>query len=246
MGVELTQAGSVAAMEHEGVQSLVRLALEKGVDVEVLERLVALQERATDRNARMAFFEAVSTFQEQCPEIPKTKTAAIKTKSGGEFRYTFAPLEAITRTIREPLRASGLSYSWDVDAPGGAVLNVTAVLRHIDGHVERASFPVPIDKGGRMSDAQANGAALTYGKRQSLLSVLGLTTADEDIDGAGHGAETVDYVTREQVADLDALIEEVGVDRGKFLKYAGIESLDQMRAADYEKATRRLEQRRSA
>lgn len=225
------------------VSSLVRLAIERGVEVEVLERLVALQERVTERNARAAFFEAVASFQDECPEISKSRKADIATKSGAKFSYTYAPLEEITRTIRPALRKHGLSYSWDVSSDGGKVMTVVCVLRHIDGHEERATFPVPVESGGRMSDAQANGGALTYGKRQSLTSVLGLTTADDDRDGAG-GKKQPDPISMQQADAIDALLHETGSDRAKFFKWLGVESIADMNAEHYKSAVTALEEKK--
>src|SRR5690606_18062525 len=109
--------------------------------------------------------------------------------------------------------------------------------RHVDGHEERASFPVPVDSGARMSAAQANGAALTYGRRQSLIAVLGLTTAEDDADGA-ESVGSAEAITESQAADLDALIEEVGADRQKLLAWAGVETLADLPADRYAQAVR--------
>lgn len=249
-GREVAVVGeSAVATQQDAPMSLVQLAIEKGVDVEVIERLVALQERVTERNARAAYFEALARFQEQCPEIPKSRTAQIVTKSGARFGYSYAPLESITRAIREPLRANQLSYTWDVALDGGALV-VTCIVRHVDGHSERSSFPVPIDKGGRMSDAQANGAALTYGRRQSLIAALGLTTADEDTDAAPVRSRQVsedepERLTDKQIADLSALIDDVGADRQKFLAYLRVEKLEDIHPREYARAVAALEARRA-
>ncbi|HEX7117453.1 MAG TPA: ERF family protein [Longimicrobiales bacterium] len=214
--------------------------------VEALERIVALKERMDDRRARAAFFEALAAVQEALPEIPKKRQATITTRSGGSYAYTYAGLEDITRTIRPVLRDHGLSYSWDVTQQGeGGALIVTCILRHVEGHEERAAFPVPVDTKAAMSDAQKNGAALTYGRRQSLVAVLGLTTADDDIDGAAVGRSS-GAITARQAADLDALIDEVGADRGKFLRWAGVERLADLPAERYEPAVRMLERKRGA
>src|SRR5690606_5096862 len=140
------------------------------------------------------------------------------------------------------LKRHGLSYSWDV-VQGEQALIVTCILRHVGGHEERASFPVPIDTSARMSAAQANGAALTYGRRQSLIAVLGLTTADDDVDGADVGAPSA-TITPQQAADLDALIDEVGVDRRKVLQWAGVGRLEELPAEKYGVVVRMLERKR--
>jgi hypothetical protein len=232
--------------DANNVSSLVRLAIERGVDVEVLERLVALQERVTERDARAAFFGALASFQEQVPEISKSRKAKIATRNGGEYEYTYAPLEEITRTIRPALKENGLSYSWDVAAGDGSLI-VACVLRHIDGHQERATFPVPVDTSAKMSDAQKNGAALTYGRRQSLIAVLGLTTADADPDGAD--PKGPELISESQAADLQVLLDECGkkIDREKFMRWLGslgAESLEKIRKADYPRVVDLLQKKR--
>lgn len=233
---------AVVPKDVEEANGLLRLALEReDLSVDVLERLVALQERVTDRSARAEFFEALARFQDEVPEIRKSETASIATKGGGKYSYTFAPLEVVTRTIKKPLRDNGLSYSWTTEGMNGTSLNVVCILRHIGGHEERASFPVPTETNAAMSGAQKNGAALTYGKRQSLTSVLGLTTADEDTDGADdRGA----YIDEKQVADLDALVEEVGADREKYLEFLGVAHLEALRIRDLPRAISALERKR--
>jgi hypothetical protein len=242
VATDLTEYG--APGEASDVSSLVRLAVEQKVPVEVLERLVALQERVTERNARAAFFEAIARFQERCPQIQKVKTADIVSKrTGGKFSYKYAPLDEIAHVIRPILKECGLSYSWDVALGQPGAMNVVCTLRHVEGHSERSTFPVPVDaEGGRMSAAQANAAALTFGKRQSLTSVLGIATADEDRDGARH--DFAQELTPNQIDSLDSLLNETGVNRQTFFAWLGVLKLEEIKASDYGKAVKALESKR--
>ena len=236
VAVDATPLDRVLAMMESGQR----------VDVEVLERLVALQERAAERNARAAYFEALSLFQEECPEIRKSRTAEIATRGGGKYEYTFAPLEEITRTIRPILKRHGLSYSWTTAAGVLAgVLDVKCILRHVDGHQEEASFPVPTGTSAAMSEAQKSGAALTYGRRQSLIAVLGLTTADPDTDAPSVG-RSPEKIDAQQAKYLNMLLDEVAarVSRGAFFKWLAVSSVEDVVAADYVKAVEFLERKR--
>ena len=201
---------------------MIEMAKDPAVSVEKLERLMALHERALEREAKANFFAALALFQEECPEIRKTKTADIATKSGGKYGYTYAPLEEITRTIAKPLKANGLSYNWTTEGAEGGMLNVIFVLRHEGGHEERSAFPVPWGTNAAMSEAQKMGAALTYGRRQSTVSGLGLTTADDDTDGQGPDQ----YLTESQLADLRAKIEEVGATEARICKTYGLADIN--------------------
>lgn len=254
-GVELTTRDESAPAEANGVTpvesggepsigQLMQVALEHD-RVDSLERLVAMKERMEERSARAAFFEALADVQDAMPEIPKNQRAQIKTRSGSNYGYTYAGLEDITRTIRPVLREHGLSYSWDVQ-DGDDVLHVVCIVRHVAGHEERATFPVPVDTKAAMSAAQKNGAALTYGRRQSLIAVLGLTTTDDDIDGADIGRPSAETITESQAADLDAKIDEVGADKARFLDWLGVESLADIPASDYRRAVKALERKAGA
>lgn len=238
-----TRADAAVATSDETAGGLVRLALEKGVDVAVLERLVALQERVTERNARAAYFEALAAFQEECPQVFKGKTAKIATKTGASYQYSYAPLDEIARAIRPVLRRHGLSYAWTIN-PGeqAGTLDVVCIVRHIDGHQESARFPVPTaSPNEKMSEAQKTGAALTYGKRQSLTSVLGITTTDSDTDAAD--PRGFEKVSEYEVRTLEARIAEVGADRTRFLAFMGVERLEDIAAADYERGVKALDRK---
>lgn len=222
------------------VIALLRLAVERGVAVEALEKLVALQERYQDRQAQREFAAALADFQSQCPPIPKNSTATIVSEQKGtKFSYSYAELDTIAETVRPFLHALGLSYSWD-STVDSATINCTCTLRHRNGHSITARFAAPVDSAGRMSVTQRHASALSYARRQSLVQVLGLTTTEPDEDGA----EDVGTITDEQQATLAALMEEVGADRGKFLNWLRVDSLASVRVAQYPAAIKALQQKR--
>lgn len=226
------------------VADLMRHAIDKGVSVEALEKLVTLHERLADRVAASEFAQAMADFQSECPAIPKSSRASINTKSGARYSYQYAELPAIARVVNPLLAKRGLSYTWDSDMTEAGLMHCVCTLRHVNGHSISASFTAPLDEEARMSVTQKGGAALTFAKRQSLVQVLGLTTTDPDTDLAGAGS--TDSITAKQEADLDAMISEVNADRARFLKYMGVEALDQLRASDYSRAVAALNAKRKA
>lgn len=244
-GTALEAAADTPA-QPSTIDRLLELAVREQVSVDVLERLEAMHERMMERGARAAFFEALHAFQEECPVVEKSEKANITTKSGSKYGYTYAPLEEITETIRPVLKKHGLSYSWTtepVEAANRDFLNVVCVLRHIAGHEERSVFPVPTQTKAAMSGAQKQGAALTYGKRQSLTSVLGLTTA-EDVDGAGR-AQPLDDSHIQAINEKIDEIREVagGFDYARFLNWLGVEALDDVAVDQFQPAMSALERK---
>lgn len=232
-----------------GVAELLRAAVDRGVDVDILERLVALKERVDEKESRRAFFEALAAFQANCPPLPKSGVVDYTPKSGGRVKYRFAPLDVIARAIRPVLHRYGLSYSWDSEFDGGNIV-VTCTVRHIDGHLETATFRCAVGEAGSpsMNGAQKAGSAITYGERYSLVQALGLTTASDDVDGlapdgSGHPSGTI---SEEQEAELNSLMQEVGADGARFLKFFEVSSLAELPASRLAQAVAMLEQKRGA
>lgn len=218
--------------------ALLRLAIVEKMPVEALEKLVALSERMSDRLAAQEFHRALSDFQQACPSITKTSKASISTSSGTKYSYQYAELDHIAKTINPLLSPHGLSYTWDMRMVD-KILECTCTLRHVNGHSITASFSCPMETKAGMSEQQKYAAALSYARRQSLVQVLGLTTCDPDTD-----AGSTETITDKQVADLDGLILEVKANKVLFLKFLGVEQLEDILAADFARAVKGLEDKR--
>ena len=211
------------------VFALLQAAVDKGIPVETMEKLVALHERVADRRAAQEFAEAMSRFQAACPPIQKQSEARITTKSGTQYRVKYAELDTIARIVNPILRECGLSYSWD-SAVEAKQLKCICTLRHVNGHSVSASFSCPTDASGAMNEQQKVAAALTYARRQSLVQVLGLTTTEPDTDGVS--SETV---SESQAADLRAKVKEVAANEYRFLTWLGVECKPEVEFEDYKK-----------
>lgn len=175
--------------EPQNPENLIALAIQQGADVEKLERLMALSERWNAKQAEEAYYRARSEFQAACPIIKKTKTVEFN-----RTKYDYAPLHEIAQTIREPLRASGLSYRWEIQ--DGESINVTCIVTHVQGHSERNSMGSPPDDSGAKNQIQQRGSAVTYLQRYTLIGVLGITSADTDDDGRSSGELNIESIMR--------------------------------------------------
>jgi hypothetical protein len=160
---------------------LLSQAIEKGLDVEALGKLMDLQERWQANQARKLFFEAFTEFQAKCPDIRKTKEVRFK-DSDVKPQYHYAPLADITRQIGPMLKANQLSYRWEIK-DNSEEINVTCLVSHVEGHTERTTMSAKADTSGSKNAIQARGSAIEYLKRYTLIGALGISTADSDIDG---------------------------------------------------------------
>jgi hypothetical protein len=156
---------------------IISQAVASGANIETLEKLMALKERYDKEEARKAFFVSLAEFQENAPDIRKTKTVAFK-----ETKYAYAPLADIDRQIKQSMKECSLTKRWEIK-DSGEDIEVNCIITHINGHSECTSMRSKADTSGSKNPIQARGSAIEYMKRYTLIGALGLTTADTDVDG---------------------------------------------------------------
>lgn len=169
---------------QEEPSGLIALAIQKDIDIEKLERLLALKERHDAQVANKSFIAAMSNFQQQVPEIPKSKQVGYTNRSGGSTSYKYAELGAIDEVIKSAMAANGLSKRWEITEEGDKII-CTCIISHVDGHKERTTMSSVKDASGGKNDIQSKASAITYLQRYTLIGALGITTASEDNDGDG-------------------------------------------------------------
>jgi len=174
----------------ESPLSLIQQAIQQGVDPDVMEKLMNLQERWETRQAKKAFDLALAAFQSECPTIQKTKKVPNK---DGSIRYQYAPLESIVEQVKGILQKHGFSYTIDAPVTQTSVKAICKVT-HDKGHSQESTFEVPIDPEGYMTAPQKVASALTFAKRYAFCNAFGILTGDEDTDANDTGTSAIDPV----------------------------------------------------
>lgn len=201
-------------------------AIDQRVDVDKMERLLAMQREIMKLQAEAAFRAAMAAFQNECPIIGKTK---IVKNASGEVLYKYAPVENIIAQVKPLLLKHGFSYQIDTEYPPNLVRAI-CIVRHIAGHSERSSVDLPlITKTGIMSAPQVVSGTITFGTRRAFCNAFGIMTGDEDNDGRYDS----DYLTDAEAMQIRDLLSAVGWDDAKvfdFLKIYEASSVDQIRS----------------
>jgi hypothetical protein len=161
---------------------LLELAVNKDLDIDKLGKLMEMRKEWKQGLAREAFFNALVTFQSNCPELRKNKKVGFSTKDGGKTEYHYAPLADIIRQIKPVIKLVDIAYRWEI-ADNGETIVVTCLVTHKDGHTERTTMSAKADTSGSKNAIQARGSAIEYLKRYTLIGALGISTADSDVDG---------------------------------------------------------------
>jgi hypothetical protein len=122
-------------------------------------------------------YKALAAFQQEVPNIYKNSQG---------YGYKFADLGEINDVIKPILKKHGLGYVQPLSGTG-----LKTIVFHVEsGESIESIVEIPQDvQLAKMNTFQVVGSGITYYRRYSLSSMLGLIT-DEDADAAGEQVKT--------------------------------------------------------
>ncbi|KKN56861.1 hypothetical protein LCGC14_0567860 [marine sediment metagenome] len=159
-------------------------AVSSGVDVEVIERLLAVHERYQAGLARQEYNAAVSALRADLPEVVKTEIVDYPTKKAGRVSYRHEALATMVEDLSPVMAQHGLSFRWSIEQDTPDLIKVTCIVTHAAGHSEEASLFGPPDTTGSKNAIQAIASTVSYLQRYTLKAAIGIAAGKDD-DGAG-------------------------------------------------------------
>lgn len=211
-----------------------RAVRDPSVDVEKMERLLAMHERVMSENARRAFMAAFKDAKSEMKSVVRNKYNE-QTKSG------YADLDAVGAAIDPIYEAHGFSMSFgSFPATKEGHYGVSCVLMHADGHEKSYAAEVPADMTGMKGTQNKTathgfGSTMSYGRRYLKLMVWDIATRDDD----GNAATSFDLITTQQAGDMRELLKVKNKSEAKFVAYVAsncsypVATLEDIRAADF-------------
>lgn len=219
-----------------------RAARDPTVDIDKMERLMAMFERTQARTAKASYTEALASMQPELPAI--VERGGIKDRAGN-IQSTYALWEDINKVIKPILARHGFALSFKTGHEGEKIV-VTGILSHKAGHSEETQMALPADKSGSKNEVQAVASSISYGQRYTARALLNLTSVGSDNDGqGGGGGAEIDTIGPGQLADLKSLMDEVKANEKAFLVYMRVAKLEDILVKDYSIAVAALESKRS-
>ena len=202
--------------------------------------------------------ESTSKIYPAFAKAQGTMTNVARKSKGHNYKY--ADLAAVMDTVRGPLADNGLAV---IQAPvntDSQMIGVQTRIIHTSGEWIESELFIPVVAW----NPQGVGSAITYAKRYSLMSLMGLPSEDDDAqsampknkgdavsvpkntpaatnvpaeipDGSGH-------ITAAQAADLRKLMSDCEVAEKDFCERINRERLEQLPANKYEGALGFIEQ----
>jgi hypothetical protein len=169
---------SVTQMTETG--QLLKMAVDKNLDVEKLEKLIELKHREEERAAKIDFDHHFAEMQKQFPIVYKKK--AVKNDKG-KILYKYCPLHVLERAFRKIILDNGFSYRFGSHAGKEGTTQPYCVVSGW-GHEVETPLDIPITKlTSATNRIQEYGAALSYGYRYAFCAAFGIVIAGEDNDG---------------------------------------------------------------
>tara|TARA_R100001443_G_scaffold24066_1_gene36170 strand:+ start:3005 stop:3658 length:654 start_codon:yes stop_codon:yes gene_type:complete len=106
--------------------------------------------------------------------------SAVKDSKNPHFRSRYASLAAVIDAVIPVLNANGVGVL-QLPSIEGSEVRLTTILMHSSGQRLSSTVGAPL---GKKQDAQAVGSAITYLRRYSLQSIMGLPVEDDDGNAA--------------------------------------------------------------
>lgn len=168
------------------VQVIERAARDPNIDIDKMERLLAMQERIFDRNAAADYNAAMAACQAEMPQI-------VPRSNNSQTNSLYAALEEIDRIARPVYTKHGFALSFGTaDCPIQSYYRQTCKVSHRGGHSEERQADLPIDTVGikgtpNKTGVQGFGSTMTYGQRYITKLVFNIVIGGLDDDGNSGG-----------------------------------------------------------
>jgi hypothetical protein len=230
------QEYSIAAQESQAMISMIeRMVMDPQVDVEKLERLVALKERTDAARRRDEFYRALAACQAEMPQMYQNGVIDY----GRGTKISYAKLEDIDAQIKPIYTRYGFSVRWTSrPVMDGKLIEVIGTFT-CGGHSETSEMTGPPDKSGGKNEAQAGPSGCAYLKRHITKQFWNLVERGRDLDGA-KAADMVP-ITDTEADDIHRRLTDCKANVDSFKKVFGIEKIADLRHGQLKEAIRQIE-----
>ena len=228
MTKEIVKRTGVLPAEQSTPVNMMMVAIEKGYDLDQIEKLMDLQERNDQAQAKKAFVSAMAKFKSLPIKIPKDSF-------NKQFGSWYTSIGVLVNTVLPFMGQCGLSHKWETEQPSMQIIKTTCTVTHEMGHSESGSMIAPPDKSGSKNPIQEIKSTRTYLQAATFEDLMGLASTNACINDDGNGAapaQAIEYINDDQkgqLFDMVAAISELDPDRNaeknliKFMKVSSLE-----------------------
>jgi ribosomal protein L37AE/L43A len=186
---------AIRGPEIEPMLALVeRATRDSTVDVEKMEKLLAMAERLQAKRAESEYDQAMNAAQSEMQPVARDS-------DNPQTRSRYVSYGALDRAVRPIYTAHGFSLSFGTRSAGPDRVTITCRVSHRAGHTERVEIEMPADgKGAKGGDVQtkthATGSAVSYGMRYLLKMIFNIAIDEYDDDGNAAAGKRAQFTPR--------------------------------------------------
>lgn len=216
---------------------------------------MSAQQKVAELPAKnLNIYQRINEVRKKVNYVRKEKTVST---GGGGGGYKATTHDAVTALVRNHLIEHGVLIVPRLTESSvteiGTTKGGTPMIRYsakFDIEFVNCDHPedriiVPAESHANDTGDKAPGKAVSYATKYVILKLFNIETGeDEESRVEPYGG--IEKLSEQQIADLEALITEVNADKARFLKWAKVDSLDQIPAKNYETVVKQLEAKRKS
>lgn len=226
---KITVSQPQAIQKETQTHPLVAIAIKHGtLDTQTMRELMTMQREYEADEARKAYTRAMVALKKELPSILPRDTIV----KYNAVQYTHTSLGAAVSAVVPHLTKFGFSHSWIPSTESGKV-RVTCRLTHAEGHHDETSIEAPPDNSGSKSASQAVASTITLLQRYTLLSLLGIATADMREPNGEDGGDGARVDMKRNIKALGRL-ESTGITKEQACEHVG-KSVNEWTGVDLDK-----------
>ena len=181
---------------------MINSALEKGMDLKFIDKIVEMQHQHDGREARKEFIAAMSSLKSEIGAIVPTGKVFfyLKNRDLPPTDYKHVTWGDLSKSLDKHLGRNNLSYSFETKQyEENAKITVTCTVSHSSGHSEQSLMTGFADLSGNKNGMQQIASTKTYLKRYTLCDVFGL--------GEGHDNDGESEDNQNQISNESSQVE---------------------------------------
>lgn len=213
--------------------------IEQKVDPAFIEKMLDLQIKYEENEAKKAFHKAMSLFKVDCPEVKKDM-------HNKQYDSQYISLGTLVNIISPHMSEYGLSHDWEQEQLENNIIKVGFTVTHELGYSKSNSFTSPPDTSGKKNPIQQMKSAITYLRSITFEAGMGLASTDANLSDDGNGShekkvgENV-VITPDQLNILTAKLKEKSVSEDTILREYKKKEMWSLTRGDYMSIMARLE-----
>jgi hypothetical protein len=209
-----------------------RIASDPAVDIDKMERFMAMRRDELARQAQIAFNAAMKAAQQEMPQV-------VRDALNDQTRSPYAKYETISEAMQPVIAKHGFALTFgEADSPKANHVRITCDVLHEAGHIKPYHADVPIDATGMKGNpnktlTHAFSSTVSYGRRNLKLMIFDVIVKG---DAEGHQIDVDDKITKEQAEQIFALVKSTRAHLRRFCAWMQVKVVEDIPAAQFQRA----------